>query len=68
MRPIAAEGGGDECPTPDQQNQLVVTVKADGIDLNTSKMASPQALRDALAPQMVSRPPRGLHQRRRWGF
>lgn len=39
------------------QNQLVVTVKADGIYLNAQKMASPAALRDALAPQMLSRPP-----------
>jgi biopolymer transport protein ExbD len=39
------------------QNQLVVTVKADGIYLNAQKMASPNALRDALAPQMLSRKP-----------
>ena len=38
------------------QNQLVVTVKADGIYLNTMRFANPKALRDALAPQMVSRP------------
>jgi biopolymer transport protein ExbD len=44
-------------PPPSEQNQLVVTVKSDGIYLNTSKMASSKALRDALAPQMVSRPP-----------
>ncbi|HKO57441.1 MAG TPA: biopolymer transporter ExbD [Thermoanaerobaculia bacterium] len=44
-------------PPPSEQNQLVVTVKSDGIYLNTSKMASAKALRDALAPQMVSRPP-----------
>ena len=45
-------------PPPDsEQNQLVVTVKADGIYLNAQKMADPKALRDALAPQMVSRPP-----------
>ena len=44
-------------PPQTQQNQLVVTVKRDGIYLNTQKMASPQALRDALAPQMISRPP-----------
>jgi biopolymer transport protein ExbD len=44
-------------PPPSEQNQLVVTVRRDGIYLNTQKMASPQALRDALAPQMVSRPP-----------
>lgn len=43
-------------PQPDQ-NQLVVTVKADGIYLNAQKMASPQALRDALAPQMLSKAP-----------
>src|SRR5688572_1351717 len=44
-------------PPPDtQQNQLVVTVKRDGIYLNMQKMADPKALRDALAPQMVSRP------------
>ena len=39
------------------ENQLVVTVKADGIYLNTTRLATPKALRDALAPQMVSRPP-----------
>src|SRR6187549_114016 len=45
-------------PPPDtQQNQLVVTVKRDGIYLNTTKMDTPKQLRDALAPQMVSRPP-----------
>jgi biopolymer transport protein ExbD len=43
-------------PPPDSnQNQLVVTVKADGVYLNSQKMASPQALRDAIAPQMISR-------------
>jgi biopolymer transport protein ExbD len=42
-------------PQPDQ-NQLVVTVKADGIYLNTMRFATPKELRDALAPQMVSRP------------
>jgi len=40
------------------QNQLVVTVKADGIYLNAQKMASTNALRDTLAPQMLSRPPK----------
>lgn len=44
-------------PPPEEQNQLVVTVKADGIYLNTTKLATAKALRDALAPQMVSRPP-----------
>lgn len=40
------------------QTQLVVTVKADGIYLNNQKLASTTALRDALAPQMISRPPK----------
>ena len=44
-------------PPKSEQNQLVVTVKRDGIYLNTQKLDSPKALRDALAPQMVSRPP-----------
>ena len=44
-------------PPPAEQNQLVVTVKRDGIYLNSQKMDSPKALRDALAPQMVSRKP-----------
>jgi biopolymer transport protein ExbD len=40
-------------PPPEaEKNQLVVTVRRDGIYLNT-----PKALRDALAPQMISRPP-----------
>jgi biopolymer transport protein TolR len=43
-------------PPPAEQNQLVITVKSDGVYLNTTKLASPKALRDALAPQMVSRP------------
>jgi biopolymer transport protein ExbD len=41
--------------TQSEQNQLVITVKRDGIYLNTTKVASPKALRDLLAPQMVSR-------------
>ena len=45
-------------PPPDTpQNQLVVTVKRDGVYLNTTKMANVKALRDAIAPQMISRPP-----------
>ena len=43
-------------PPPAEQNQLVITVKSDGIYLNTTRLDSPKALRDALAPQMVSRP------------
>jgi biopolymer transport protein ExbD len=44
-------------PPQSEKNQLVITVKRDGIYLNTQKLASPQALRDAIAPQMVSRAP-----------
>jgi biopolymer transport protein ExbD len=43
-------------PPPSEQNQLVVTVRADGIYLNTLKLANAKALRDALASQMLSRP------------
>ena len=44
-------------PPPAEQNQLVVTVKRDGIYLNTTKVTSATALRDMLAPQMLSRAP-----------
>ena|SRR5688572_4175094 len=43
-------------PPTTEQNQLVITVKADGVYLNTQRMADVQALRDAIARQMVSRP------------
>jgi biopolymer transport protein TolR len=44
-------------PPPDAEDtQLVITVKADGVYLNSQKMANVQALRDAVARQMVSRP------------
>jgi biopolymer transport protein TolR len=43
-------------PPPSEQNQLVVTVRADGVYLNSQKYATIQALRDALAQQMISRP------------
>ena len=43
-------------PPSTEQNQLVITVKADGVYLNTQKMADVKALRDAVARQMVSRP------------
>ena len=43
-------------PPTTEQNQLVITVKADGVYLNTQKMADVKALRDAVARQMVSRP------------
>ena len=45
-------------PPPDtEQNQLVITVKSDGVYLNTQKMDTLKALRDSIARQMVSRPP-----------
>jgi biopolymer transport protein TolR len=44
-------------PPESEKNQLVITVKKDGIYLNTQRMDSPKALRDAIAPQMISRPP-----------
>lgn len=45
-------------PPPDtEQNQLVITVKADGVYLNAQKMASVNELRDLVAKQMVARPP-----------
>ena len=42
---------------PSDLTQLVITIKRDGIYLNTEKMATTQALRDAVARQMVARPP-----------
>lgn len=44
-------------PPPSEQKQLVITVKRDGIYLNTAKMATLKELRDTIARQMVSRPP-----------
>ncbi|MEO6260754.1 MAG: biopolymer transporter ExbD [Thermoanaerobaculia bacterium] len=43
-------------PPPDEQNQLVVTVRGDGVYLNSQRLADTKALRDALAPQLLSRP------------
>ena len=44
-------------PPPEaEQTQLVITVKNDGVYLNTQKMQDVAALRDAVARQMVSRP------------
>jgi biopolymer transport protein ExbD len=43
-------------PPETEQNQLVITVKKDGLYLNTARMASIPALRDELARQMASRP------------
>ena len=44
-------------PPQAEQTQLVITVKTDGVYLNTQKMDTLQGLRDAIASQMVSRPP-----------
>ena len=44
-------------PPQSEQTQLVITVKRNGLYLNTQKMANTNALRDAIARQMVSRPP-----------
>ena len=43
-------------PPQPEQNQIVITVKSDGVYLNTQKMADVKALRDAVAQQMLSRP------------
>jgi biopolymer transport protein ExbD len=42
---------------PSDQTQLVITIKSDGVYLNTQKMTDVNGLRDAIARQMVSRPP-----------
>jgi biopolymer transport protein TolR len=43
-------------PPSGDQTQLVITVRGDGVYLNQEKMATVQALRDRIAPIMVSRP------------
>jgi biopolymer transport protein TolR len=43
-------------PPASEQTQLVITVKSDGVYLNTQRMADVKALRDAIARQMISRP------------
>ena len=43
-------------PPTTEQNQLVITIKTDGVYLNTQRMADLKALRDTIARQMVSRP------------
>jgi len=43
-------------PPQAEQNQLVITVKSDGVYLNTQKMATLPELRDTIARQMVARP------------
>ena len=42
-------------PPPAEQNQLVVTVRADGIYLNTQKVASPHELANLIGAQMRGR-------------
>ena len=41
---------------PSELTQLVINIKRDGLYLNTQKMATVDALRDAIARQMLSRP------------
>src|SRR3984893_17229811 len=43
-------------PPPAEQNQLVITVKSDGVYLNTTKLASPKDLANAIGAQMRGRP------------
>ena len=43
-------------PPPSEQNQLVITIKADGMYLNTQKVASPAELANLIGAQMRSRP------------
>src|SRR5215210_5964320 len=42
-------------PPPSEQNQLVVTVKADGIYLNSQKVASAKELANLIGAQMAGR-------------
>jgi biopolymer transport protein ExbD len=42
-------------PPPSEANQLVITIRRDGIYLNATKMANPKALADAIGAQMASR-------------
>jgi len=44
-------------PPASEETQLVLTVKSDGVYVNTQKMADTKMLRDTIARQMVSRPP-----------
>ena len=43
-------------PPQPEQTQLVITVKADGVYLNTRKMATLKELRDTIAAQLAPRP------------
>jgi biopolymer transport protein TolR len=42
-------------PPPAEQNQLIVTVKSDGIYLNTQKVGSPKELANLIGAQMRGR-------------
>ena len=42
-------------PPPSEQNQLVITVKSDGIYLNTQRMNTPKDLANAVGAQMRGR-------------
>ena len=42
-------------PPPSEQNQLVITVKSDGIYLNTQRMNTPKDLANAIGAQMRGR-------------
>jgi biopolymer transport protein TolR len=44
-------------PPPSEQNQLIITVKRDGVYLNTQKVSSPQELANMIGAQMRSRLP-----------
>ncbi len=44
-------------PPQTDQKQLVITVKTDGVYLNTARMGSVKELRDQIARQMAGRPP-----------
>ncbi|HKS24945.1 MAG TPA: biopolymer transporter ExbD [Thermoanaerobaculia bacterium] len=42
-------------PPPSEQNQLVITIKADGLYLNTQKVNTPQELANLIGAQMRGR-------------
>ena len=44
-------------PPQTDQNQLVITIKRDGVYLNSQKMKDVKELRDTIARQMLSRKP-----------
>jgi len=46
---------GATAPPPSEQNQLVITVKSDGIYLNTQKMSTTKDLANAIGAQMRGR-------------